>query len=203
MNKQYLHHVWTKFRGLNPWYFVALMVISGVVCTVALRSNNQHMIKLRSAVYAADKNNGDVTTALNDLRSYVNGHMNTNLATPDGVYPPIQLKYTYDRLVQAESQQVASTNSVLYTQAEDYCQQQIPNGFSGRYRVPCVMQYVNNHGLHTATIPESLYQFNFATPVWSPDLAGWSLVVTVLSFILALLLFVLRLFKRKPAGNSK
>ncbi|HEX7368244.1 MAG TPA: hypothetical protein VF261_01140 [Candidatus Saccharimonadales bacterium] len=197
MNKRRLHHLWTKFRALNPWYFVVLAVVSGVICIIALRSNNEHMVRLRSAVYSADKDNGNVEQALNNLRSYVNSHMNTDLTTPDGVYPPIQLKYTYDRLVQAESAKVAQTNSQLYTQAENYCQQQVPDGFSGRYRIPCVTQYIDDHGAQTSAIPDALYKFDFASPAWSPDLAGWSLVVFIVSAVVAVVLLALKLlFKR-------
>src|SRR5437870_2847859 len=104
MNKRKLHHAWTKFRAVKPWYFLILALISGVVCVLALRANNQHMVSLRDAVYSADKNGQDVQKPLRDLQAYVTRHMNTNLnAANTSVYPPIQLKYTYERLVQAQS----------------------------------------------------------------------------------------------------
>lgn len=202
MNKKSLHHLWTMLRPVKPWYFVVLAIISGLVCIFALRANNEHMISLRDAVYAADKNNGNVELALQNLRKYVYGHMNTDLAAgPNAVHPPIQLKYTYDRLVQTESQRVESTNATLYTDAQSYCQATIPNGFSGRYREACINQYVTTHGASVQSIPKNLYEFDFVSPKWSPDLAGWSLVLTVL-FALAALIFwafedhIRRLLKR-------
>jgi len=192
MNKRQAHHYWRKIRLLKAWYFFAAALVFGVIAVVSLRNNYEHMVTLRSAVYAADKNNGDVTTALNNLRSYVYAHMNTNLATSDGVYPPIQLKYTYDRLVQAENAEVSQTNSQLYTAAENSCQQQIPTGFSGRYRISCVTQYINDHGAKVQPIPDALYKFDFVSPTWSPDLAGWSIVLTILLLLLGGLTFILR-----------
>jgi hypothetical protein len=150
------------------------------------------MVTLRSAVYTADQNNTDITTALNNLRTYVYAHMNTNLATSDGVYPPVQLKYTYDRLVKAESDRVAQANSQLYTQAQAYCQQQNSVDFSGRNRVPCITNYVNAHGIKTQPVPDALYKFDFVSPTWSPDLAGWSMVFAGLCLVIGVILFALR-----------
>jgi hypothetical protein len=116
MNKRQLHHLWTKLRLIKPGYFLVVAVISAVVCIFALRANNEHMIKLSSAVYAADKSNTAVQPALERLQAYVTTHMNTNLDTGNGtVYPPIQLKYTYQRILQAQSQNAASDNTQLYT----------------------------------------------------------------------------------------
>jgi hypothetical protein len=185
MNKRHLHHLWTKLRRIKPGYFLVIAVISAVVCVFALRANNEHMIKLRSAVYAADKSNSAVQPALQRLQAYVTAHMNTNLDTGNGtVYPPIQLKYTYQRILQAQSQSAATTNTQLYTQAQTYCQQQDSVDFSGRNRVPCIEQYVETHDAQLPTIPAALYEFSFASPSWSPDLAGWSMLLAGLSGVL-------------------
>lgn len=185
MDKRHLHHAWIKVRGIQPWYFLALALLSGIVCIFALRANNQHMIKLRDAVYAADQNNTDVQTALRNLQTYVTSHMNTNLNTNASIYPPIQLQHTYDRLKQAQADQLAQSNTQLYTDAQHYCEQQNPNGFSGRYRVPCIEQYVQDHAAaQLPVIPAAQYEFSFVTPTWSPDLAGWSLLMVGLSGLL-------------------
>ncbi len=199
MNKRRLHHFWTVFRHVKPWYFLVLAVVSGVVCVGALRANNQHMIKLRNAVYSADKYDNNVQGALKNLQSYVTSHMNTDLNTGTSVYPPIQLKYTYNRLVQARSSQLTQTNTQLYTDAQTYCQQQDPTDFSGHNRVPCIEQYVTSRShdvVQLPPVPVSLYEFSFVTPSWSPDLAGWSLVVTVLSGLLFLITLAARLWFR-------
>lgn len=199
MNKRRLHHIWTKVRGISPWYFLVIAVISGVVCVFALRANNQHMIKLRDAVWAADKQNTDIQTPLRNLQAYVTSHMNTNLSTGVSIYPPIQLKYTYERLQQAQADQLSQGNTQVYTDAQHYCEQQNPNGFSGRGRVPCIEQYVQTHSATQApapAIPVAQYEFSFVTPTWSPDLAGWSLLVALLSGLLFLAALVARLWFR-------
>lgn len=190
MNKRHLHHLWTKVKWIKPWYFLVLAVVSTAVCVFALRANNQHMIKLRDAVFAADKNGTDVQKPLQDLQAYVTSHMNTSLnAGNSAVYPPIQLKYTYDRL---RAQNKQPDQNTLYSQAQAYCESLNHTDFSGRNRVPCIEQYVQSHSGPNApkTIPDALYKFSFASPVWSPDLAGWAIIIASLSWLLFILTFL-------------
>src|SRR5437879_6047910 len=143
MNKRRLHHLWTKMRWAKPRYFLILTLLCSLVFLMALRANNEHMLRLRQAVYAADKAGTDVETPLKQLQAYVTRHMNTNLATgPNAVYPPVQLQYTYERLVEAQGNQLATTNSQLYSEAQAYCEAQNHIDFSGHNRVPCIEQYV-------------------------------------------------------------
>ena len=186
MNKRYWHFVWTTYvKPIRVWYLVALTLISAIVCVSALRTNNVTMGRLRDAVYAADKNNDHVVESLQDLQQFVTGHMNTSLTAGSSVYPPIQLKYTYDRLREAATQQANASNSQIYTDAQKFCESENSTDFSGRNRVPCIEKYVTDHGGQPApTIPDGMYKFNFTSPTWSPDLAGWSLVLTVIFFAL-------------------
>jgi hypothetical protein len=201
MNKRHLHHTWTKLRRVKPWYLLSLAVISTVVCVFALRANNEHMVKLRSAVYAADKQNTDIAGALQNLQAYVTAHMNTNLDSGQTtVYPPIQLKYTYERLVTAQNT-ASLSGSQLYSQAQHYCEGLNSTDFSGRNRVPCIEQYVQSHGGgQPSSVPDALYKFDFVSPKWSPDLAGWSLLVAIVCWLLFAISLVVKLwFKRYAA----
>jgi hypothetical protein len=187
MNTNELKQKSKHLVNTNMGILVSLAIVSSVVSVAALRANNEHMVKLRNEVFVADKNDVNVTGTLQNLQAYVTTHMNTNLNGGNGsVYPPIQLKYTYQRLLDNESSQAAASNSSLYTDAQNYCQQAVPTGFSGRYRVPCIEQYVESHDTSLATVSTSLYEFDFVSPSWSPDLAGWSLAVAVISWIIIL-----------------
>lgn len=195
INKRHWHHVWRYLRKVHPVYFVALTLVFGTIAVFALRSNNQHMIQLRNAVYEADKSNGDIEGALRDLRVYVYAHMNTGLASgPNAVHPPIQLQYTYQRL-QAE-RAAKETNKDLYSEAQAYCQQQNSTDFSGRNRVPCIEQYVLSHGAALTPIPDALYKFDFVAAKWSFDLAGWSILAAILSALLAAVLTIYRVWAK-------
>lgn len=184
VNKRHIHHVLVQLRKVSPWYFAIAIAISLTISIVSLRHNNMRAIELRDVVLQVDKDNGDVESALRDLRGYVYGHMNTQLASPSGAYPPVQLKYRYDRLV-AEQKAKEPTNAQLTTAAQAYCEAQIPTGRSLN-RIDCIQNYMLTHGAASTTqINDALYKFDFAAPVWSPDLAGWSVLLTavmVLSF---------------------
>jgi len=195
MDKKRLHHFWTIIKHIRPWYFLILSVLSVGISIYALRQNNLTMVKLRDAVYSADKNNGDINGTLKTLQTYVVAHMNTNLASgSNAIYPPIQLTNTYDRLQQAANTQAQAANLQIYTDAQAYCQQQDSTDFSGHNRVPCVETYVQSHGVKVQTIPTSLYEFAFISPRWSPDLAGWAIVASVIFFLLSIVTFVARLW---------
>ena len=186
MDRHQLHHRWRQLRRLRPEYLLAVTAISGVSCVIGLRHNNLVMAQLRDNVYAADRQNGNVVGALQQLQVYVTTHMNTDLASgPNSPYPPVQLQYTYDRAVQAAGSTASAANAKVYTDAQAYCEQQDPYDFSGRNRVPCVQQYILSHGAALPNIPDSLYKFDFLSPSWSPDLAGWSLLVAASSFVIS------------------
>jgi preprotein translocase subunit SecF len=162
-----------------------LLIASSLICIGALRHNNQTMVKLRDAVYTADKNNQGINQALNNLRQYVYGHMNANLSSGNnGIKPPVQLKYTYQRLVEAQQNQIQVANSKTYADAQAYCK----STGNAQFDNPCVQNYVVNHGVKSidVSVPAGLYQFDFVSPSWSPDLAGWSLVASII-LLLALL----------------
>jgi hypothetical protein len=191
MHKRYLHHLWTVIRPIKTGYFLVAFIMTAAMCVLALRSNYQHMAELRTAVYVADEQNTNVESALQALRAYVNGHMNTSLTKGAGsVYPPIHLLHTYERLKKIEQERVNAVNSQVYTEAQRSCEQQYPGSFSGGPRVPCIEAYVKSHGTTARPIPQDLYKFSFASPSWSPDFAGWTLALSILLLVLTILRFL-------------
>ena len=197
MDKRSLHHLWTAIRRVRVWYLLVPLLVVVATSVYALRANNLRMVTLRDAVYTADKDNGDVEGALQGLRGYVYGHMNTQLSSGDNVYPPIQLKYTYQRLKDAEKARVQAETDKVYHDAQVYCEQQNPAGFSGRGRVPCVEDYVKSHRVAEKTIPDAMYKFDFVSPWWSPDLAGFSVLVGMALLLLLILRIIAGLVLRR------
>lgn len=179
MVHRHLHKAHSKLKLISPWYFLAAALISGTVSVYAMRQNNLTMVSLRNEVFAADKKGGDVEKSLKNLQRYIYSHMNTNLNASNSVYPPIQLKYTYERLVETEKTRVATINERLYKDAQTVCQQQ-PQAT----RLSCVGDYVTAHSAKEQPITASLYQFDFVSPSWTPDLAGWSLLTTAIVLVL-------------------
>jgi len=195
MNKRYLHHVWRKLQAVKPWYFLAAAVIFALIGVYSLRQNNLTMVRLREKVYQADKENKDVEGSLRNLREYVYAHMNTSLTSGNnGIYPPIQLKYSYDRAIEATKPSAGDPNTKIYSDAQIECEKQFPKGLSGSGRIPCIQDYVASHGIKEAALPTaSLYEFDFVSPRWSPDVAGLSLVAAAIF----LMLFIFRWLSEK------
>lgn len=169
------HHIDHHTRR-NILIFGGLTAVSAAGFVYGLISNGNGAVERYNRLLAADEAGGDVDTALNELRSYIYSHMNTEIGGPNGIYPPIQLKGTYDRLVAAEQKRVSDTNEKLQPEAIAFCEAQNPAGFSGRYRIECIAEYVDTHGTKAREIEDALYKYDFVAPRWSPDLAGFSLL---------------------------
>jgi hypothetical protein len=179
----------------KTWLY--LFIVTSIICLFALRNNNQQMVKLRSTVYAADKNNGDVNTALNNLRRYVFSHMNTNLSSGgNGIKPPIQLKYTYQRLYEAQLNKIQVENQKIFDEAQGHCPAN--NVGYDPARLACIENYAVNHGAKGAniSIPAGLYEFDFLSPTWSPDLAGFSLIASLVFLVLFLVKLTVQKYKK-------
>jgi hypothetical protein len=202
MNKRYAHHAFRRLQGFRTSYFIAAIVVVAALFVYAYRQNNVGAIHLRDAVLEADKQNGDVEGALKTLRVYTYSHMNANLSGgTNNIYPPIQLKYRYDRLVQAEKDRVTAVNAKLYTEAQTYCEQQVTSRVTIN-RVPCIQDYLTTHGAASErAIPDALYKFDFASPIWSPDLAGWSLVALVFLTLVLIVRLIAEWWLRSSLGE--
>jgi hypothetical protein len=190
--------IFRKISKISARAFLYLFIASSLLCVLALRHNNIEMSRLRDAVYAADVNNGDVNSALYNLRRYVYTHMNTNLSSGrNNIKPPIQLKDTYQRLYDARLAAVQAANQQVYLDAQFYCHAHA-NQNSVTAQNGCIQNYAVNHGVGSAdiNIPPGLYQFDFVSPAWSPDLAGWSLVLSLLSLAGLLVKLAVSKFKR-------
>ena len=169
MRKHTLYGIWHKIGDLSLFTLLVRFFLSVAISIFALRDNNMKMSKLREALYTADERNGDVETALTNLRVFVYGHMNTDLrAGSSSSQPPIQLVNKFNKAVEAERAKYAAlggTNKV-YADAQATCEKPY---------IPLVLP------------PKEDYTFDFIGPRWSPDLAGWALVATV---VIALFIMV-------------
>ncbi|MGB4759580.1 MAG: hypothetical protein WBP26_06010 [Candidatus Saccharimonadales bacterium] len=184
-----------RVRRVKPVHLGVAFVSSSLVTVFALRANNLQMAKLRTELQRVDQEGGDVAGALQRLQEQVLQHMNTSVGTGT-VYPPIQLEATYRRLQEAEQARIEAATNSVYTNAQNHCESQNTE-FSGRSRVDCVQQYVQDHHVESRTIPASMYQFDFVAPRWSPDFAGWSLVITCIIGVLLVIRLLLGWWYKK------
>lgn len=182
------------------WSFFVIALISGAISLNAYIGNSRESKRLYDNLIAVDAAGGDVEASLAELRGYMYSHMNTTIGGPTGVKPPIQLKGSYDRLVAAENERVATakaSNATLYNTAQQVCEKQVPNGLSGRGRIPCIEEYVTKNAQpeEAKSIPAALYQYDFSSPLWSPDTAGIFMLISGLSFFI----FLMRWFTYQQA----
>jgi hypothetical protein len=184
MDKSKLHHYWIKYRYITLFVPIALIILSGITAAFSLRDNNLKMLKLKDAVISADANDGDVEKALQDLRAHVNAHMNTRLRPEGSTEPPIQLVNRYEKLValQQANSNVDATVQRLLQEGQAQCA-----SVAVSLRNQCVKDYFVSNGQGDGFIklpPKELYTFDFASPTWTPDRAGISILVFVFSIVL-------------------
>lgn len=181
-------------RSIRTWQLLLVFVLFFALSIYLLRQNNLNMIKLREAVKTADLQNSDVQGALSALQQYVTSHMNTNLG--EGIYLEKTYQRAYDRAVQAKLQ-VGSSSSTAYQQADRDCRAVFSNTYSFQAYIQCVTAKITALGsaqdpLAGVKAPSTdLYRHNFASPIWTPDLAGWTVLITILLFIIILIKLLL------------
>lgn len=182
-SKRKLNYDYRRIRKIKSRYLLLLTVFFLILGIYGLRQNNFRMIELRNAVVTADEQNGDVEGSLRELRAFVYGHMNTNLSSGNvPIKPPIQLKYRYERLAAAESARVKQANEAVKSKGEEICASQHPGAGLNSPRVACVAEYVRVNSIKDSGVPPELYKFDFVSPNWSPDLAGISLLLALVTF---------------------
>ena len=173
-------------RLVTILFLIVAVATAGSVAFSSYIANSKEAKKRYDALLAVDAAGGDVEKSLYELRSYIYAHMNTTIGTDTGIKPAIQLRETYNRLVQAEKDRVKRANDDLYAKAQVECERKYPTDFSGKIRVPCVSEYVSTNAIKEQPIPEGLYKYDFVSPKWSPDAAGIGMLITLV-LLLALL----------------
>ena len=194
IDKGKLHHYYTRLKRVKIWMLVLVLVISGLLSAVLLRQNNLEMVERRKAVVAADEQNGDIDAALKELRSYMMRHMNTRMGEP------IQLKNSYERAVKSQVEKAAQSGSATDAAAYQRAQNECRTANTVTY-AQCVIDKTSQIAPGSDPITQitppaaELFSYQFYSPTWSPDLAGWM----TFTFFLTLLILVLRVIGERIA----
>lgn len=198
-----------ELQRVKTWQLVVLLILAGFVTATFFRLNNIGMVERRSAVLAADgAGNIDVTVnRLYDLQRYVTAHMNTDMGK--GVY----LEASYKRNVQAAYDRASADsnpNGNIYKKAQDICAPKFTR-WSTAY-VQCTTSELAKYPSATNLVDDvklpkaDTYLHVFVSPLWSPDFAGWSVLVCIalVAMIVARLLglFVLRMILHHHYKNA-
>lgn len=182
-----------RLRAIKVWQLLVLLLLGAIVAATGLRINNLGMIDRVDAVTEADKG-GDpaaIQKTITELRRYVASHMNTDLS--GGIF----LTHSYNRdfeAAAAAAQNQSNSSSEIYQQASIECRSRWRGGvesFRNDY-VACVDEKVSAAGgsvdiMSQMNLPNSeVYKINMISPLWSPDLAGFSILFCTI-IILAIL----------------
>ena len=178
-------------QRVKTWQLIIVLIIVGFVAATFLRLNSIGMVQRRDALITADKegNNDAIINRLYDLQQFVSAHMNTDLGR--GVY----LEHSYNRDLQDWQQnQYGDTNpnGNIYKKAQEICAPQFSN-YSYAY-LQCTTNELAKFpaaadpATDTSKPRQEAYIHAFTAPIWSPDFAGWSVLV----FGVVLLLIIIR-----------
>lgn len=169
-----------ELQRVKTWQLLLLLIIMAFVAATFLRLNNIGMVQRREAVIHADEagNQDSIIERLSDLQRYVSGHMNASLG--QGVY----LEKSYNRDLQEWQSKAygdSNPNGNIYKKAQEVCAPQF-SSYSYAY-LQCTTNELAKYpaasdpATDTSRPRQEAYIHNFTSPVWSPDFAGWSVLV--------------------------
>jgi hypothetical protein len=180
-----------NLQRIKTWQLIVLLIICGFVSATFLRLNNIGMVERREGVLSADQQGNEEVTIkrLYDLQRHVSAHMNTDLGR--GVY--LDASYSRD-LQQWQSTQYGdgNPNGNIYKKAQEVCAPRF-RSYSAAY-LQCTTSELSKYpaaadpATDTSKPRQEAYIHAFASPLWTPDFAGWS----VLAFITILGLIIIR-----------
>ena len=175
-------------------YFIVVAIICALAGIVFLRANSQNAANLRAQLLQSDTQSQDITSQLNQIKTYVFRHMNASVK--------FELTGSYERAVAAAKQaQAVNQSGDIYAQAQAVCGQDVGTGSVAQ--VKCVEDYLNQHvtpgtNPQLTTLPDrSLYNYSFSSPTWTADLAGLSLLAAILAALVALVIYIREAFAAK------
>lgn len=184
VNKKQVHKNLKQLQRVKTWQLLILLILMVFMSATFLRLNNIGMVQRRTAVMDADNDlnfsNQKISDRLVDLQRYVTSHMNTDMGA--GVY----LEASYKRDVQAAyaaASNDSNPNGNIYKKAQEVCAPRFTS-YSNAY-LQCTISELNkypssNNLISSANLPQQyLYLHAFVSPLWSPDFAGWSVLICI------------------------
>ncbi len=179
-DKGKIKHSIGELQRIKTWQLLVLLVIVAFIAATFLRLNNIGMVQRREAVINADEAGKEqaIIERLSDLQRYVSAHMNTDLG--QGVY----LEKSYNRDLQ-EWQTAkygdANPNGNIYKKAQEVCAPQF-SYYSYAY-LQCTTNELAKYPAAADPASDSskprqeAYIHSFSSPTWSPDFAGWTVLL--------------------------
>lgn len=170
-----------RLRYVKTWQLVLILILFGFISATFLRLNNIGMDQRRQAVLQSDKTSDQqaIKARLYDLQRFVTAHMNTDMGS-------VFLEGSYNRAAQGawDSASGKSAHGNIYKKAQEVCAPRFTH-YSTAY-LQCTMSYLEQYapaedpgaGFHMPL--KDAYTFSYVSPIWSPDFAGFSLLICLI-----------------------
>lgn len=190
-DKRQVRYSIRRLQHLKTWQLLILLLLAGFVAATFLRLNNIGMEQRRTAVLQAD-GTGDrkaIKARLYDLQRYVSAHMNADMGT---IY--LEGQYRRDTQQTIDSASDGNPHGNIYKKAQDVCAPKFTH-YTYAY-LQCTVSYLSQFGpadspASTVKLPKAdAYRYSFVSPLWSPDFAGFSVLICVLIGLLIVARFV-------------
>lgn len=210
--KQVLHAIFK----VQTWKLVLILILLLFASAVFLRFDHIGMTERRDAVLQADEEGNDeaIRKSLDELKAYVRTHIVVNVISRNGVEEivfgtgPFYLEQQYVRKAQEELARAEAQlndgdnpNGNIFKAAQDKCEAlrvQYNWGFTKPF-FDCIFEELAKYpaqeelaGVSEAMIPPTaLYRHDYVSPVWYPSWAGFSILISLLLFIVITIRFLI------------
>lgn len=183
--------IW-RLNRVKTWQLLVILVLMMFVSATFLRLNNIGMVQRRTAVLAADQDGNQETmqSRLYDLQRYAAEHMNANTGV---FYLEGQYKRDVEKIITAASND-SNPQGNIHVKADEVCRPQFAV-WSQAY-VQCftgeLAKYPpSDDPAQNVTLPSTnLYRYDFASPLWSADFAGWSVLICLVLIVMIIVRLV-------------
>ena len=210
-------------RGkIKTWVLVLILIPLLFVDATLYRLNHIKMTELRDVAMAADEadNDAEIENALVNLKEFVFNNAVINITEENGEQVitfgtgPFYMEHQYLRaaraaLADAEAKMAgdANPNGNIYGMAGDTCKAlalQYGWTWDNANFINCMVTEINKYPAAAniqdtikASLPSTeLYRHNYASPIWTPSLLGWMVIITIIIVVVIFIRFVIWLVLR-------
>lgn len=170
-----------RIQTVKTWQLALIFLLMSFVSASLLRLNNVGMIERRDAVMSADQScdREVLKNRLYDLQRYVSSHMNTDLGSR-GVALENLYNCDYQEAL-SKQQSYQNEHGNIFQKVQEICAPRYSSN-SQAYK-DCVNTELANfpQGQELAdlvALPTEPYYHSFVSPKWSPDFAGFAVLIT-------------------------
>lgn len=206
-----------KIKPIRTWQLFLIFILLLFVSATLLRLDHIEMTNLRAAVLQADKDDNEIALAegLNSLRDYTVSHIIVNIVDDNGLKKlefgtgVFYLEQSYLRAAAAALKEASEAeiddsnpNGNIYGAVSAICRQlALDNGWS--WDTPAYIECWQTElakypasaledGVVSAKIPSTeLYRREYVSPVWTPSLAGFVILITAVIGVVIFIRFLI------------